>query len=236
MSWIPGPGRARARWVRRSVDVPSSRSSRRCRSCEAVIARWVYYLSDARRTHVRPTGRRIDSAEVGVAVKLRQRDEERHNGPVGLKRSGVYHRGNGGTGCSAPPSLRRLIVDTQQISGDRHAHDMDYRAELMTVATVWRHAGQRISQPVAQSRVETRPGSWNEDTGCETSCLGDVESWLPGNGPLTVSPPGGGGAACAGCARRRPAAIRSRTRPGHGGTSWSVSPFHPDLGVVVRLG
>ena len=28
----------------------------------------VHYLSDARRTHVRPTGRRIDSAEVGVAV------------------------------------------------------------------------------------------------------------------------------------------------------------------------
>jgi len=42
-------------------------------------------------------------------------------------------------------------------------------------------------------------------------------------GPLTVIPARGAGAACADCGQCRRAAIRFRTRPGRGGTSWSVS-------------
>ena len=72
---------------------------RRCRwSGRALVLRpWplldtgreqVYYLGDARRTQVRPAGRPIDPAQVGLAVKLRQRVEERRGGRVGLERSG----------------------------------------------------------------------------------------------------------------------------------------------------
>jgi hypothetical protein len=48
----------------------------------------VYYLSDARRPQAWPAGRRIDPAQVGLAVELRQRAEERRGGRAGLERSG----------------------------------------------------------------------------------------------------------------------------------------------------
>jgi hypothetical protein len=44
------------------------------------------YLSDARRPQVRAAGGRIDPAEVGLAVELRQRVEERGCGRVGRER------------------------------------------------------------------------------------------------------------------------------------------------------
>jgi len=44
------------------------------------------YLLDARRAQVRPPGGGIDPAEVGLAVELRQRVEERPGRRVGLQR------------------------------------------------------------------------------------------------------------------------------------------------------
>jgi len=48
----------------------------------------IYHLSDARGTQVWPPGRRVDPAEVGLAVELRQRVEERGSVRVGLQRRG----------------------------------------------------------------------------------------------------------------------------------------------------
>ncbi len=48
----------------------------------------VHDLSDARRADLRPAAGRIDPAEVGLAVELRQRVEERRRGRVSRERSG----------------------------------------------------------------------------------------------------------------------------------------------------
>jgi hypothetical protein len=48
----------------------------------------IYHLSDTRSTQVWPAGCRVDPAEVGLAVELRQRVEERRSGRVGLQRRG----------------------------------------------------------------------------------------------------------------------------------------------------
>jgi hypothetical protein len=48
----------------------------------------VHDLSNARRADLRPAGGRVDPAEVGLAVELRQRVEERRRGRVSRERSG----------------------------------------------------------------------------------------------------------------------------------------------------
>ena len=48
------------------------------------------YLSDARRTHVWPAGLRIDIAQVGLAVELRQRVEEGRSAMPGDTRPITY--------------------------------------------------------------------------------------------------------------------------------------------------
>src|SRR5712691_5865358 len=48
----------------------------------------VYDLGDARRAQVRPPGSPVDPAQVGLAVELCQRVEERRGGPAGIQRYG----------------------------------------------------------------------------------------------------------------------------------------------------